>query len=95
MKDITIVDESLQLLYIMDILNIMIFLQENKNNEIIEKNILFTDIGYSKTYFFCQNLNVMNFLYIENEQDLEGRNFDYVLGIFYWIIQKGKPWLNS
>ena len=58
-----------------------LFLQENKNNEIIEKNILFTYIGYSNiSFFFCQNLNMMiSVLYIESEPNLRGRNFNYAL----------------
>ena len=82
MKDITIIDESLQLLCIMDILKIMIYFYKKIKIMILFKKIFYLLILVIQIYhfFFCQNLNMMiSVLYIESEPNLRGRNFNYAL----------------
>ena len=82
MEDVTIVDESLAItMYYGYNKYSDLFFGEKKIYENIEKNILFADIGYSKTSFILSKFKYDEFcvLKIENEPNLGGRDFDYEL----------------
>ena len=82
MEDVTIVDESLAItMYYGYNKYSDLFFGEKTINENIEKNILFVDIGYSKTSFILSKFKYDEFcvLQIEYEPNLGGRDFDYEL----------------
>ena len=69
-----------QLLHIIDKYNDL-FVKQNKINPSIQNNILFIDIGYTKSSFIVSNYKYKEFKleFVDGIENIGGQNFDYLI----------------